>query len=263
MKIANIFINSFIGTVAALVNGYALKKGDYVIVDSDKGLFLGQVVSFRKEKDIKNNDYKIVRLATNSDKMQSLKNGKEADGALKEIKKISDKLSLEMSFVEAVFSLDRKRLYFSFISDSRVDFRELAKRLAQKYHTRIELRQIGVRDKAKKIGGIGPCGLLLCCNSFLSDFNSVSINMAKNQLLALNPSKINGSCGRLMCCLNYENDVYKEERKNLPKIGNIIQTKEGTGKVIDLDVFKKICKIELPNKTIVSVKVGDIDGKIG
>lgn len=263
MKIANVFVNSFIGNVTVLVSDYSLKKSDSVIINSDKGLFLGQVVSLKNEENIKNIDYKIVRLATNSDKTQSLKNEKVADSALKEIKKIAAKLNLEMSFVEAVFSLDRKRLYFSFVSDNRVDFRELAKRLAQKYHTRIELRQIGVRDKSKKIGGIGPCGLLLCCNSFLSDFNSVSINMAKNQLLALNPSKINGSCGRLMCCLNYENDVYKEERKNMPKIGNIVQTKEGTGKVIDLDVFKKICKVELPNKTIISVKVGDMDGKIG
>ena len=130
---------------------------------------------------------------------------------------------------------------------------ELAKKLAQKYKTRIELRQVGVRDKAKVIGGLGPCGLFLCCNSFLTDFNSVSINMAKNQFLALNPSKINGVCGRLLCCLNYEDEVYTELKKNLPKVGSTVKIAEGTGKVVGVNVFKNTYQVEISKYNIVEV----------
>ena len=156
-----------------------------------------------------------------------------------------------MNFVDSYFTFDKNQLIFSFLSDNRVDFRELAKKLAQKYKTRIELRQIGVRDKAKKIGGIGPCGLFLCCNTFLTDFNSVSINMAKNQFLALNPSKINGMCGRLLCCLGYENDTYTELKKNMPRIGMMADTPMGMGKVVDVDVFKRTYKVDLKEKGII------------
>jgi len=155
--------------------------------------------------------------------------------ALNDAKNFSKKLSLDMNFIDAYFYLDSSQLILYFLADNRVDFRELAKKLAQKYKTRIELRQIGVRDKAKKVGGLGPCGLFLCCNSFLNDFNSVSINMAKNQMLALNPSKINGMCGRLLCCLGYENDTYSELKKGLPKVGATIDTKMGAGKVVSVD----------------------------
>lgn len=262
MKVVEIFINSFFGKVKVLSNSIHIEKDSYVVLESDKGTFIGQAISLYASDVSYDKQYKIVRAATKSDIMQSNKNNHDAEIALTEIKKLVSKLNLEMSIVDASFSLDRKRLYFSFVAETRVDFRELAKRLAQKYHTRIELRQIGVRDKAKKVGGIGPCGLLLCCNRFLNDFNSVSINMAKNQLLALNPNKINGSCGRLMCCLNYENEMYKEARKNMPKIGNIIETKDGKGKVIDINIFEKTCKIELPNKNVVELKVGEINGKV-
>jgi cell fate regulator YaaT (PSP1 superfamily) len=156
-----------------------------------------------------------------------------------------------MNFVEAYYSLDKSQLVFSFLSENRVDFRELARKLAQKYKTRIELRQIGVRDKSKKIGGLGPCGLFLCCNSFLTDFNSVSINMAKNQMLALNPSKINGICGRLLCCLSYENDTYSELKKNLPKLGSVVETPMGSGKVSSVNVLKNTYSVDLKEKGIV------------
>ena len=129
----------------------------------------------------------------------------------------------------------------------------MAKKLASKYKTRIELRQVGVRDKSKKIGGLGPCGLFLCCNSFLTDFNSVSINMAKNQMLALNPSKINGICGRLLCCLGYENDTYTELKKVLPKIGLVTDTPLGMGKVVSVDIFKKTYSVDLKENGIVEI----------
>ena len=166
-----------------------------------------------------------------------------------------------MVFVEATYTLDKKRLYISFVSDNRVDFRELAKRLAQKYHSRIEFRQIGVRDKSKKIGGIGPCGLMLCCNTFLNDFESVSINMAKNQMLALNPNKINGVCGRLKCCLKYENETYKLKKKDLPKIGSFIDTEDGMGKVVDVNILQRTVKVELQNKSIIYIDFEENDEK--
>ena len=156
-----------------------------------------------------------------------------------------------MNFVSASFTYDKNQLYFTFTADDRVDFRELTRKLAQRYKTRIELRQIGVRDKAKTIGGLGPCGLFLCCNSFLTDFNSVSINMAKNQLLALNPTKINGVCGRLLCCLNYEDEVYTELKKDLPKVGSTVKTESGTGKVISINVLNKSYKVEIDKNNIV------------
>ena len=157
-----------------------------------------------------------------------------------------------MNFVDAYYNLDKSQLVFLFLSETRVDFRELAKKLAAKYKTRIELRQVGVRDKAKRVGGLGPCGLFLCCNSFLADFNSVSINMAKNQMLALNPTKINGLCGRLLCCLGYENDTYTEMKKDLPKIGLVADTPLGMGKVVSVDIFKKTYSVDLKDQGIVT-----------
>ncbi|MBE6157712.1 MAG: stage 0 sporulation protein [Firmicutes bacterium] len=235
-------------------NSLDLKKGDKVVVETENGLQFGILKSdVRKEK--KENLIlplkPVVRLATKEDEKQVIANRELAEKALVDAKKISNKLELDMSFVDAYYTLDKSQLVFSFVSDNRVDFRELAKKLAQKYKTRIELRQIGVRDKSKKIGGLGPCGLFLCCNSFLTDFNSVSINMAKNQMLALNPTKINGICGRLLCCLGYEDDVYTELKKDLPKVGMVADTELGMGKVVSVDVFKGTYSVDLKEKGII------------
>lgn len=238
-----------------------VKKGDIVVFETENGIQLGDVCSdVRKEKD-ENVDLplaKILRIASEEDLNAFEENEKIRDKALADAKKISKDLILDMNFVEAYYNLDKSQLIFSFLADNRVDFRELAKKLAQKYKTRIELRQIGVRDKSKKIGGLGPCGLFLCCNSFLTDFNSVSINMAKNQFLALNPSKINGVCGRLLCCLDYENDVYTELKKDLPKIGMVADTTMGMGKVVEVDVFKKTYSVDLKEKGIVEFSVDEV-----
>ncbi len=157
-----------------------------------------------------------------------------------------------MHIIDASYTFDRKQLLFNFTADDRIDFRELAKRLASIYKTRIELRQIGVRDKAREVGGLGACGRMLCCNTFLSDINSVTINMAKNQMLALNPSKINGSCGRLLCCLSYEDVVYSKLRENLPNIGEMYKDKNVSGKVVDLDILgQKIMVEDKQGNTIV------------
>ena len=230
-----------------------LKKGMNVVVSTEHGLTIGVVkTDIRKEK--KENLVlplkEIKRVATSKDSRQFRKNEEEALEVLRSAKKINNELKLNMNFVEAHFTLDKSKLFLSFLADSRIDFREIARKLAQRYHTRIELRQIGVRDKAKRIGGLGPCGLFLCCNTFLADFNSVSINMAKNQFLALSPSKINGICGRLLCCLNYENETYKELKKGLPKMGSLIETPEGMGKVIGLDIFKRSYRVDIKNKGV-------------
>ncbi|MBP3799929.1 MAG: hypothetical protein ILA19_02990 [Bacilli bacterium] len=256
MKAVKVITNSFLGNLFLPIGDIKVNTGDYVVIDSEKGLFLGQIIGNEKECDHSIIDEgKILRIATKDDIKDNEKNVKENDKVLSDATSISRKLGLDMTFVDSIYSLDKKRLYLSFVADDRIDFRELAKRLAQKYHARIEFRQIGVRDKAKIVGGIGPCGLMLCCNKFLNDFESVSINMAKNQLLALNPTKINGVCGRLMCCLNYENDVYSEIKKNMPKIGNLIDTPDGKGKVVELNILNKTCKVEYPNKTTAIIKI--------
>ena len=197
----------------------------------------------------------IIRNLNEKDINQIQNNEKESKEALLFAQQQADKLQLTMRFVSSFYVFDRKQLYLTYVSDNRIDFRELAKVLAQKYKTRIELRQIGVRDKAKQIGGLGPCGLFLCCNTFLTDFVSVSINMAKNQNLALSPSKINGLCGRLLCCLNYEDDLYTELRKKLPSIGTDVEFEHKHGKVIDVNFLKRTYQVELENKEIVTVEV--------
>ena len=195
---------------------WKLKKGDLVVIETENGLQVGNVVKEKYKEQLENLILplnKVVRIVTEADMKVITNNVEQAEKTLVFAKKCSNELGLDMNFVDAYYNLDKSQLIFSFVSDNRVDFRDLAKKLAQKYKTRIELRQIGVRDKAKRVGGLGPCGLFLCCNTFLTDFNSVSINMAKNQLLALNPSKINGVCGRLLCCLGYENDLYTDLKK--------------------------------------------------
>ena len=233
-----------------------VKVGDRVIISIDKSLYSGQVLGF--VDDTSDSDLnKIVRKVDESDERIIEKNNSDSKKALLEAKKLQNKMGLSMNFVDSYYTFDRKQLFFLFVADNRIDFREIAKKLADKYKTRIELRQIGIRDKAKIVGGIGPCGLFLCCNSFLTDFNSVSINMAKNQFLALNPSKINGLCGRLLCCLKYEDETYSDLKKDAPKMGSIYHYGKKSGKVISIDIFKKECLIELPDKNIIRINYGN------
>lgn len=218
-----------------------LKPGDFVVIEVEKGTDFGKICSGVLSIDETNDDiqlYKIVRKATKRDIESNRVNEKDAHKALEKAKEFSKKLKLEMNLLNAYFTFDRRQLVLNFMAEDRVDFRELAKKLAAIYKTRIELRQIGVRDRAKEIGGLGPCGRFLCCNSFLNDFDSVSINMAKNQYLSLKPDKINGNCGRLLCCLNYEDDQYLEEKKKYPQIGAIIKHKNQKLKVTALNLFK-------------------------
>ena len=235
------------------INNHDLNIGDSVIVETERGLQYGFVVTNIKEVD--ENEYTfplkdVIRLSTKKDDQNYSKNNQDAGKALNKAREIVDDLELDMHILDASYTFDRKQLLFNFTADERVDFRELAKRLASIYKTRIELRQIGVRDKAKEVGGLGPCGRMLCCNTFLTDLNSVTINMAKNQMLALNPTKINGSCGRLLCCLGYEDIVYSKLRENLPDIGENYSDKNVSGKVVNIDI--------LAQKIYVEDKQGDI-----
>lgn len=240
-------------------NGLELKNGQNVIVETEKGLQYGQVIALKEltESDIGLPLKSVKRIATEKDERQYQKNLEDASKALEVARKKVEELQLKMKIIDARYTFDRGQLLFNFIADERIDFRELAKKLAQIYHTRIELRQIGVRDKAKEIGGLGPCGRFLCCSTFLTDFNSVSINMAKNQMLALNPSKINGVCGRLLCCLNYEDETYSHLKKSLPKIGSIYKNGDITGKIVSLNVFKKTAMIEGKNHSQIEVDLSN------
>lgn len=235
-------------------NNLSLNVNDKVIIETDLGLFDARIIKgnyMEKEDNLVMPLKKVDRLVSEEDLKEISKLNSEEEKILDFAKKSSKSLDLDMSFIDAKYNLDKSVLIISYVSESRVDFRELAKKIAQKFHSRIELRQVGVRDKAKRIGGIGPCGLFLCCNSFLTDFSSVSINMAKNQNLALSPNKINGSCGRLLCCLGYENEVYSELKKDLPKVGMVTDTPFGMGKVVEIDILRGTYKVDLKEKGII------------
>ena len=239
-----------------LVNEIDVFKGDNVIVDTDGGKQFARVVTDIIDVDEKklNNPLKnVIRIANLDDVNINENNIKDAEKALIDAKAFVKELGLNMQVLSACFLFDRKQLIFNFLAEERVDFRELAKKLAYVYKTRIELHQIGIRDKAKLVGGYGQCGRKLCCGSFLNDINSVSINMAKNQNIALNPNKINGACGRLLCCLSYEDDTYSELKKDLPKVGDIINKDGISGKVISVDVIKKTYRIETKDKEIIEL----------
>ena len=234
------------------------KKNITVIVETDKGMQFGKVVTDILEIDEKEFDKEIkpiIRISTKKDFNIHKKNIRDAKEALKVCKEIVEEDNLKMQVIDATYSFDRSQLMFRFVADSRIDFRDLAKELAAIYKTRIELRQIGIRDKAKEVGGLGLCGRKMCCARFLKDFDSVSISMAKNQNLSLNPSKINGVCGRLLCCLKYEDESYSECKNCLPKIGQAIKTDKGEGKVISVDILNHKYTVELNNHNTIDVEV--------
>jgi len=235
---------------------FDLKRNITVIVETERGLQFGKVElpPFEIDENKLVSDLKpVVRVTNKKDYMEHKKNLKEASIALSKCRELVKNLDLDMQIMDASFTFDRSQLLFRFLSDNRVDFRKLARELANCYKTRIELRQVGVRDKAKEIGGCGLCGRQLCCSRFGAGSDSVSINMAKNQNLSLNPNKINGVCGRLLCCLRYENEMYKEYKKDLPKVGDFVETEQGKGKVENVDVIKQKYTVNVPNVGVVEV----------
>jgi len=225
-----------------------LKEGDYVIVEHDRGLDYGQIVSPKEavaDKNSKEAPKKIVRLAREYDIRQIQDNRLKAKEAFSICTKKIEECKLEMKLVQAEYSFDRSKIIFYFTADGRVDFRNLVKDLAKIFKARIELRQIGVRDEARLFGGFGSCGRELCCRKFLKDFEPVTIKMAKEEGLPLNPPKISGLCGRLMCCLYFEYETYKLLSKGMPREGERIHTQQGKGKVTGINVFKRTATVEL------------------
>jgi cell fate regulator YaaT (PSP1 superfamily) len=239
-----------------------IEKMTYVVVETEKGIQYGKVMYKAEDEKVNipvEDMKKVVRVATDKDRDNYLKNLAEAEKCLKEAREVVEELGLEMNLLDANYTLDKKQLLFNFIADERVDFRELAKRLAGMYKTRIELRQIGARDKARNICGIGQCGRPLCCSTFLNHIDSVTMNMAKNQNIALNPSKINGQCGRLLCCLTYEDEEYARCQKGMPSVGQTVKTDDGSGKVVSVDILKRKYKVDIDGN-IKEIELGDVKG---
>ena len=225
---------------------YQEKSG--VIVETAKGMEYGTVaipVTEVPDEEIVHPLKPVIRKATEKDEKTIRDNEKKIPDALEFANQKIAELNLNMKLIGCEYAFDGKKLAFFFTSDNRVDFRELVKLLAAKFHVRIELRQIGIRDETKILGGIAPCGRECCCSSYLNDFAKVTIKMAKNQGLHLNPGKISGLCGRLMCCLEYENDYYAEACKKVPKLGGTVGTPEGEGVVISNDMLKMISKVKI------------------
>ena len=228
-------------------NGFELKQGDYVLVETIRGMEFGMVVIGPKwvnEEDVFLPLKPVMRIATDEDIEKHQKNKMDEVEALATCEQLIVKNKLDMQLLGCEYTFDRTKLIFYFTAEGRVDFRQLVKDLAYTFRLRIELRQIGVRDAAKMIGGMGPCGRVLCCTSFLGEFATVTIKMAKNQQLSLNPSKISGICGKLLCCLKYENDTYVELMERLPDVGNRVLTELGEGRVRSINMISETLIIE-------------------
>ena len=225
-----------------------VKAKDKVIVETAMGQEMGEVVI--NNKNLTNNKIKaslkpIIRVATEKDLKHFTENKEKEKEAFKICEEKIKKHKLDMHLVDASYTFDNTKLLFYFTADNRIDFRELVKDLASIFKTRIELRQIGVRDQVRRIGGNGVCGRELCCCTFLNNFDTVSIKMAKEQNIALNPAKISGNCGRLMCCLRYEQEAYEEKLKKLPKVGAIVKTADGEGTVDSIEILKGIVRVKI------------------
>lgn len=234
------------------------KKGQFAIVETARGIEFGEIaVGNQKVTDDKIVAplKKVIRAATEEDKKVFEENEKKANEAYQTcVEKIAEH-KLDMKLVDVEYTFDNSKLLFYFTADGRVDFRELVRDLASVYRTRIELRQIGVRDEVKMLGGYGMCGRELCCCNHLTDLNPVSIKMAKEQGLSLNPTKISGVCGRLMCCLKHEQDVYEEKLSRLPSVGSIVRTAEGIGTIEEVEVLKEELKVKIEKEGVSLKKV--------
>lgn len=228
--------------------GLTLTRGQGVIVETSRGPEYGIVVDPEKEaedKEIVSPLKPVVRVATEQDEETVRRNKERKKEAMRICREKVEKHNLDMKLIDCEFSFDGGKLLFYFTSENRVDFRELVKDLAAVFHMRIELRQVGIRDEARILGGIAPCGRECCCGDWMPDFKKVSIKMAKNQGLSLNPGKISGLCGRLMCCLSYENDYYADAYKKMPKIGGTVGTPEGKGTVVSANMLKMEVRVKI------------------
>lgn len=244
---------------------FDVNVGEHVIVETSRGIEYGKCVIGMKyidEGNLTTPLKKCIRVANQEDISIHNSNKEEEKEAFKIAQSKIDELNLNMNLVDIEYAFDNNKIIFYFMADGRIDFRELVRLLASIFKTRIELRQIGVRDEAKVVGGIGTCGRTLCCSTFLGDFTSVSIKMAKEQDLSLNPSKISGMCGRLMCCLKYEQDTYEDIKKRMPNIGRIINTPWGSGEVVGSSILKERVKVRVKiddEDHIKDIKIDDIN----
>lgn len=240
---------------------FVLKKGDKVMVITEEGPSIGCVTAEPQEMEIKSYPRplkKVYRLATKEEiERYERSSGMEESVSNYCYQRIKDR-SIPMSLVSVERRFDGSKIIVYFTADGRVDFRELVKDLVKKFRTRIEMRQIGVRHQAKMVGGLGPCGRALCCSSFLNKFDPVTIKMAKEQNISLNPSKISGMCGRLMCCLSYEHKLYEDIKKKLPKVGKKVYTRFGSGKVTRQNILKETLTVEIESGEEKEITTGDI-----
>lgn len=239
-----------------------LEKGEHVIVETARGLEYGEVVLEKKEvteDDIVAPLKKVTRKATMKDTEKHEENKRLEVEAYDICEGKIKKHGLPMKLIDVEYTFDHNKIIFYFTADGRVDFRELVKDLARVFKTRIELRQIGVRDEAKMLGGIGPCGRAVCCGKFLRDFEPITIKMAKKQDLSLNPTKISGLCGRLMCCLKFESQTYKQLKKEMPDVGEKVSLNIGEGEIVERNLVKKTVKIDIGNREYVEMELDELN----
>lgn len=232
-------------------DGLEIEQGNHVIVETARGVEYGTVVVHNRnipEDELIYPLKKVIRIATTEDDEREKENKKKEVEAFEICKEKIKEHKLDMKLIDVEFTFDNNKIMFYFTAEGRIDFRELVKDLAAIFRTRIELRQIGVRDETKMMGSIGICGRALCCSSFLSEFQPVSIKMAKEQNLSLNPTKISGVCGRLMCCLKYEEDTYKEINEKLPDVGQEVVTPDGKGTVLSVNVLRQLVRVAVNKK---------------
>lgn len=243
-------------------NGFKLKKGDKVIVDTEKGKDIVTIVKEVEEIDaslLEDSLKNVVKLASDEEVEKALENDKIASGYIEDIKKIVRDLGLDMKVVSVEGNYNLSKITINFTSENRVDFRDLVKKLAEKYKTKVELRQIGPRDASRILGGLGPCGKEVCCKQGVGVCDHVSIKMAKNQGLALNPNSISGLCGKLLCCLSYENAHYVELLKIMPKVNSFVKTPDGEGKVVYCDLLQKKVDVRFADENSSEIKTFDVN----
>ena len=240
---------------------FVLRRGDHVIVETEHGLGYGTVVvppapfeDFPENRPLK----RVYRVANEKDHQQRLQNIETEQKAFNYCRECIDEFNLEMNLFSAECNFDASKITFFFTAEGRVDFRQLVKKLVKYLNVRVEMRQVGIRNQAKICGGIGRCGRRICCSTFLDKFEPVSIRMAKDQSLSLNPTKISGLCGRLMCCLTFENDTYQELKESFPKIGKEVTTQNGTGKILRHNVLKNSVVVRLEDGTEVELPLTDV-----
>jgi len=261
MKIALIRLRES-GQIVTYKIDEGVSVNDYVIIEADRGTDYGEVVEVseiaepQKSEQAESSVKSIVRKVSSQDMERIKQNEADAKEAMRQCSRKIGEYKLSMKLVDAEYSFDRKKIVFYFTAEGRVDFRELVKDLAKVFKIRIEMRQIGVRDEARLFGGIGPCGQSLCCVKFLKNFEAVSMKMAKTQKLPLSSGKISGICGRLMCCLFYEYKTYKDLSKGLPKEGDVIDTPQGKGKVVSVNILKRLVCAELEDGRIEKISFG-------